>query len=77
MTKLDELFAESGRAPGSKHSTRLVERRHVGRNGAQGVRGVTSNPSIFAKTLATSTAYDELLEARPTSTSKCSSKSSP
>lgn len=28
---------------------------------AQGVRGVTSNPSIFAKALATSSAYDEFL----------------
>ena len=30
----------------------------------KGVRGVTSNPSIFAKTLATSSAYDEMLEGK-------------
>lgn len=30
---------------------------------AEGVRGVTSNPSIFAKALATSTAYDQVIRA--------------
>ncbi|HUX04177.1 MAG TPA: transaldolase [Acidimicrobiales bacterium] len=30
---------------------------------AEGVRGVTSNPSIFAKALATSTAYDQVIRS--------------
>ncbi len=63
MTKLDELYDEYGQSPWIDNLRRdwlndgtlasLVE---------QGVRGVTSNPSIFAKTLATSSAYDAYLD---------------
>ena len=34
------------------------------RDRAEGVRGVTSNPSIFAKTLSTSSAYDDMLKGK-------------
>ena len=63
MTKLDTLYNEYGQSPWIDNIRRdwlndgtlasLVE---------QGVRGVTSNPSIFAKALATSSAYDGYLD---------------
>lgn len=63
MTKLDTLYDEYGQSPWIDNIRRdwlndgtlasLVE---------QGVRGVTSNPSIFAKALASSSAYDEYLD---------------
>lgn len=64
-TKLKELFDDYGQSPWIDNIRRdwlndgtlagLVE---------EGVRGVTSNPSIFQKTLATSSAYDELIEGK-------------
>jgi transaldolase len=64
-TKLNDLFVDYGQSPWIDNSRRdwlndgtlagLVEK---------GVRGVTSNPSIFQKTLATSSAYDEMLEGK-------------
>jgi hypothetical protein len=64
-TKLEQLYAEFGQSPWIDNIRRdwlndgtlagLVE---------QGVRGVTSNPSIFQKSLATSSAYDEQLEGK-------------
>lgn len=62
MTLLHSLFDDYGQSPWIDNIRRdwlndgtlqgLVD---------QGIRGVTSNPSIFAKTFATSSAYDELL----------------
>jgi transaldolase len=62
MTRLHTLFDQYGQSPWIDNIKRdwlndgtlasLVE---------QGVRGVTSNPSIFAKAFATSSAYDEHL----------------
>ena len=62
MTRLNDLFDIYGQSPWIDNIRRdwlhdgtlagLVE---------HGVRGVTSNPSIFAKALATSTAYDEAI----------------
>jgi len=65
MTKLDELFAEYGQSPWIDNIRRdwLNDGTLAGMV-AKGVRGVTSNPSIFAKTLATSSAYDEMLEGK-------------
>jgi transaldolase len=64
-TKLNDLFDHYGQSPWIDNIRRdwlndgtlagLVE---------EGVRGVTSNPSIFQKTLATSSAYDEQLEGK-------------
>lgn len=62
MTTLHQMFDEYGQSPWIDNIRRdwlndgtlkgLVDK---------GVRGVTSNPSIFAKTFATSSAYDEFL----------------
>jgi len=67
VTKLDTLYDDYGQSPWIDNIRRdwlndgtlagLVE---------QGVRGVTSNPSIFAKALATSSAYDTYLVGAPT-----------
>jgi len=64
-SRLNDLFDSYGQSPWIDNIRRdwlndgtlagLVER---------GARGVTSNPSIFQKTLATSSAYDELLEGK-------------
>jgi transaldolase len=64
-TKLDQLYVDYGQSPWIDNIRRdwlndgtlagLVE---------EGARGVTSNPSIFQKTLATSSAYDEQLEGK-------------
>ena len=59
MTKLDALYLEHGQSPWIDNI-----RRDWLRDGTlasmidRGVRGVTSNPSIFAKALATSDLYD-------------------
>jgi transaldolase len=65
MTKLDELFADYGQSPWIDNIRRdwLNDGTLAGMV-AEGVRGVTSNPSIFAKTLATSSAYDDMLEGK-------------
>jgi transaldolase len=64
-TKLDDLYDHYGQSPWIDNIRRdwlndgtLAGLVH------EGVRGVTSNPSIFQKTLATSSAYDELLEGK-------------
>jgi transaldolase len=64
VTRLDALYLERGQSPWIDNIRRdwlvdgtlaeLVDR---------GVRGVTSNPSIFAKALATSALYDEAIAA--------------
>ena len=64
MTRLYDLYHEFGQSPWIDNIRRdwlndgtlagLVDK---------GVRGVTSNPSIFAKALATSSAYDEFIRA--------------
>ena len=65
MTKLDELFAQYGQSPWIDNIRRdWLNDGTLAEMVVKGVRGVTSNPSIFAKTLATSTAYDEMLEGK-------------
>jgi transaldolase len=60
MTKLDDLFAEGGQSPWLDNL-----RRDWIRDGtladwvARGVRGVTSNPSIFQKAIEGQAIYDE------------------
>ncbi len=62
MSTLTSLFNEYGQSPWIDNIRRdwLNDGTLKGLV-AQGVRGVTSNPSIFAKALATSSAYDEFL----------------
>ena len=64
-TKLNDLFDQYGQSPWIDNIRRdwLNDGTLAGLV-AQGARGVTSNPSIFQKTLATSSAYDDLLEGK-------------
>lgn len=60
MTRLDDLYNDVGQSPwidNIRHD--WLDDGTLARYVAEGVRGVTSNPSIFAKALATSTAYDD------------------
>ena len=60
MTRLDDLYNEVGQSPWIDNIRRdWLDDGTLARYVAEGVRGVTSNPSIFAKALSTSTAYDE------------------
>jgi len=60
MTKLHELYADHGQSPWLDD----LSRTHL-RDGAlrrliaEGIRGVTSNPTIFARAISDSSAYDE------------------
>lgn len=62
MTRLHQLFDDYGQSPWIDNIKRdwlndgTLEKMVV-----EGVRGVTSNPAIFAKAFATSSAYDELV----------------
>ena len=60
MTKLQRLFQQEGQSPWLDNLTR----GHLARGGldrlvAAGIRGVTSNPTIFAKAISGSVDYDE------------------
>ncbi len=62
MTKLNELFDDYGQSPWIDNIRRdWLNDGTLANLVAEGVRGVTSNPSIFAKSLATSSAYDALI----------------
>ncbi len=59
MTKLDSLYLEHGQSPWIDNIRRdWLEDGTLAALVDRGVRGVTSNPAIFAKALATSSAYD-------------------
>ena len=60
MTKLQHLYAEHGQSPWLDNLTRAYLRDGVlARMVAEGIRGVTANPTIFAKAIQTSADYDE------------------
>lgn len=64
MTKLHRLFDEQGQSPWLDNLTRNYLRdgtltRYV----AEGIRGVTANPTIFAKAIEGSDSYDEQFAA--------------
>lgn len=60
MTKLTELYNDYGQSPWIDNIRRdWLNDGTLATLVAKGVRGVTSNPSIFAKALATSNAYDD------------------
>jgi transaldolase len=62
VSNLNALFDEYGQSPWIDNIRRdWLNDGTLKDLVAQGVRGVTSNPSIFAKSLATSSAYDEFL----------------
>ncbi len=59
MTRLNDLYDGVGQSPWIDNIRRdWLDDGTLARYVHDGVRGVTSNPSIFAKALATSTAYD-------------------
>jgi transaldolase len=62
MTNLDILYRDFGQSPWIDNIRRDWLKDGSLKNLVdQGVRGVTSNPSIFAKALATTSAYNEFL----------------
>ena len=61
MTKLHRLFDEYGQSPWLDNLTRSSLRDGTLRDLVrQGVRGVTANPTIFARAITRSHDYDEL-----------------
>jgi transaldolase len=60
MTRLHDLFREQGQSPWIDNITRSgIRSGHLAGLVTQGVRGVTSNPTIFQKAIASGDAYDE------------------
>jgi transaldolase len=60
MTKLQELYEEQGQSPWLDNLTRPYLRNGtLARLVRDGIRGVTANPTIFAKAIEGSDAYDE------------------
>ncbi len=65
MTNLQRLYADQGQSPWLDNLTRvsLIDGR-LRRLVADGVRGVTANPTIFARAIEGSDAYDDQFAAR-------------
>jgi len=64
MTKLQRLSNEQGQSPWLDNLTRVYLRDGtLSRLVADGIRGVTANPTIFAKAIEGSDAYDEQFAA--------------
>jgi len=64
MTKLHHLFDEQGQSPWLDNLTRdYLRDGSLARFVAEGIRGVTANPTIFAKAIEGSDVYDEQFEA--------------
>ena len=64
MTNLNVLYDDYGQSPWIDNIRRdWLNDGTLANFIKEGVRGVTSNPSIFAKALATSSAYDEFIES--------------
>lgn len=60
MTKLHQLYADEGQSPWLDNLTRgHLRLGELHRLIAAGIRGVTSNPTIFAKAISGSTDYDD------------------
>jgi hypothetical protein len=65
MTMLQRLFDEQGQSPWLDNLTRVYLRDGtLGRLVEDGIRGVTANPTIFARAIEGSDAYDEQFAAR-------------
>jgi transaldolase len=65
MTMLQRLYHEQGQSPWLDNLTRAYLRDGtLGRLVADGVRGVTANPTIFARAIEGSDAYDEQFATR-------------
>ena len=60
MTRLHDLFDQQGQSPWIDNLTRTgVRSGHLAQLVEDGIRGVTSNPTIFQKAIAGSADYDE------------------
>jgi transaldolase len=60
MTRLQELFAQQGQSPWLDNLTRRYLRDGtLARFVDDGIRGVTANPTIFARAIEGSDDYDE------------------
>jgi len=60
MTRLHDLYDEFGQSPWIDNLTRpMLHDGTLADLVAQGIRGVTSNPTIFAKAISAGDAYDE------------------
>ncbi|HET6917611.1 MAG TPA: transaldolase [Acidimicrobiales bacterium] len=60
MTKLQDLYTQQGQSPWIDNLTRIAVRQGGLRGKVEdGIRGVTSNPTIFQKAMTGSDAYDE------------------
>jgi len=60
MTNLERLFHEQGQSPWLDNLQRsYLSDGTLERRIAEGIRGITSNPTIFAKAIAASDQYDE------------------
>jgi transaldolase len=60
VTKLHDLFTEQGQSPWIDNITRpAIRGGDLQRLVADGIRGVTSNPTIFQKAMSAGDAYDE------------------
>ena len=60
MTMLQRLYAEQGQSPWLDNLTRpYLQEGTLARMVTDGIRGVTSNPTIFAKAIQGSDAYDQ------------------
>jgi transaldolase len=67
MTRLHDLYDQHGQSPWIDNIRRdWLDDGTLADLVTQGVRGVTSNPSIFAKSLASSQAYDAAIAALDT-----------
>lgn len=64
MTALQRLFAEQGQSPWLDNLTRgYLRDGTLARFVAEGIRGVTANPTIFARAIENSDTYDEQFAA--------------
>jgi transaldolase len=64
MTKLQRLYHEQGQSPWLDNLTRVYLRDGtLGRLVTEGIRGVTANPTIFARAIEGSDAYDQQFAA--------------
>lgn len=60
MTKLHDLYTEQGQSPWIDNLTRIsIRSGELAKRVSDGVRGITSNPTIFQKAMTGSDAYDE------------------
>ena len=64
MTKLHDLYAKQGQSPWIDNLTRVsIRSGGLAKRVSEGIRGITSNPTIFQKAMTGSDAYDDQFKA--------------